>query len=215
MRSNSDVRKMEVDNKHTELNVNSEISDKKVIIIGETSQFKENFSEWFNEWISSKLGVNYLISIMKSETPSTRHKLFFNKKERNGSSATNLSKLHMMSNPGFIDGGGEIDMQVINQLIEKVFNKHFFKADPRLIRLGIDVGFLYTSCVLFPETCILHQQTVGKSRKEAEKYFLKIKLEDDERLTLKKQIQEAVNVNLNKVNESSEDDWVDISDMED
>ena len=51
---------------------------------------------------------------------------------------------------------------VIKYLMDKVFKKNFKKADPALRALGSEVAFLYSSCVLFPETFI-QQHIVGCS----------------------------------------------------
>ena len=56
--------------------------------------------------------------------------------------------------------GGEKDTVVIKHLIDRVFMKFFHEADPKLMELGTETAFVYTSCVLFPETFI-HQHQVG------------------------------------------------------
>ena len=80
-------------------------------------------------------------------------------KEWERCSASETSRLYQLSNPGFLGGGGEKDTVVIKQLIDTVFMKYFHEADPRLRRIGDSKAFIYTSCVLFPETFI-HQLKV-------------------------------------------------------
>ena len=100
--------------------------------------------------------------VMKARTASRRHNLFLDKKERERCSGSETSRLYQLSNPGFLGGGGEKDTVVIRQLIDTVFNVNFHEADPKLRELGIDSAFVYTSCVLFPETFI-HQHQVSPS----------------------------------------------------
>ena len=96
---------------------------------------------------------------MSNKTKSRRHDLFLDKKERERCSGSETSRLYQLSNPGFLGGGGEKDTVVIKQLIDTVFMKYFHEADPRLRRIGDSKAFIYTSCVLFPETFI-HQLKV-------------------------------------------------------
>ena len=98
-------------------------------------------------------------NVMSNKTKSRRHDLFLDKKERERCSGSETSRLYQLSNPGFLGGGGEKDTVVIKQLIDTVFMKYFHEADPRLRRIGNSKAFIYTSCVLFPETFI-HQLKV-------------------------------------------------------
>ena len=98
--------------------------------------------------------------VMKGVVKSRRHDLFLDKKERDQCSGSETSMLNQLSNPGFLGGGGEKDTVVIKHLIDRVFMKFFHEADPKLMKLGTETAFVYTSCVLFPETFI-HQHQVG------------------------------------------------------
>ena len=81
--------------------------------------------------------------------------------------------------------------------------------------LGIDSAFVYTSCVLFPETFIHQHQFQGKSREEAEQAFMEVAVDVEERQGLSQEIQEAVRRNRSEEGDRSGDEWVDHSDMED
>ena len=99
-------------------------------------------------------------NVMRGKTKSRRHELFLDKRERERCSGNETSRLYQLSNPGYLGGGGEKDTIVIKQLIETVFVKYFHQADSELKKLGPKIAFVYTSCVLFPETFI-HQLEVG------------------------------------------------------
>ena len=62
---------------------------------------------------------------MEGTVSSRRHQLFLIKKERESCSANDTSTLYQISNPGFLGGYGQKDSIVINELMEKVFNKYF------------------------------------------------------------------------------------------
>ena len=62
---------------------------------------------------------------MEGTVSSRRHQLFLIKKERESCSANDTSTLYQISNPGFLGGYGRKDSIVINELMEKVFNKYF------------------------------------------------------------------------------------------
>ena len=62
---------------------------------------------------------------MEGTVRSRRHQLFLIKKERESCSANDTSTLYQISNPGFLGGYGRKDSIVINELMEKVFNKYF------------------------------------------------------------------------------------------
>ena len=62
---------------------------------------------------------------MEGKVRSKRHTLFFNKKMRESCSANDTSLLHQLSNPSFLGGYGKKDSIVINELMEKVFDKYF------------------------------------------------------------------------------------------
>ena len=60
----------------------------------------------------------------------------------------------------FAGGGGDQDSAVIKHLIDNVFETNFCTADHRLRQLGRKTGFVYSSCVLFPETFIHYLEEV-------------------------------------------------------
>ena len=99
-------------------------------------------------------------SVMRGKRKSRRHELFLDKRERERCSGNETSRLYQLSNPGFLGGGGEKDTIVIMQLIDTVFAKFFQIADPQLKKLGVKIAFVYTSCVLFPETIIHNHQVL-------------------------------------------------------
>ena len=71
------------------------------------------------------MAVSHLRRVMEGRVRSRRHSLFLNKRERESCSATDTSMLYQLSNPGFLTGFGNKDSIVINELMEKVFNKYF------------------------------------------------------------------------------------------
>merc|ERR1719308_17723 len=144
-----------------------------------------------------------MVNVMKGKVDSRRHQLFLDKKEREQCNGNETSKLYQMSNPGFLGGGGEKDTMVIKELIETVFNRHFHEADPKLQDLGKSSAFVYTNCVLFPETFIHQHQNQGKSREEAEQAFMEVAVDAEERQGLQQEIQEAVRRNRKQEEEGS------------
>ena len=82
------------------------------------------------------------------------------------------------------------------------------------------MAFNYSSCVLFPETFIHGHQYQGKSREEAERLFLEVEVDPEERAVLEQDMQRAVDRQIREEKEragkeeDSETDWVDISDLE-
>ena len=73
----------------------------------------------------SDVAVSHLRKVMEGTVSSRRHQLFLIKKERESCSANDTSTLYQISNPGFLGGYGRKDSIVINELMEKVFNKYF------------------------------------------------------------------------------------------
>lgn len=110
---------------------------------------------------SSPEAVKRMKDVMKGKRKSRRHELFLDKRERERCNGSETSRLYQLSNPGYLGGGGEKDTIVIKQLIETVFIKYFDQADFKLQQLGQKIAFVYTSCVLFPETFI-HQLEVNQ-----------------------------------------------------
>ena len=106
------------------------------------------------------MAIDHMIKVMRGVVKSRRHDLFLDKRERDQCSGSETSRLYQLSNPGFLGGGGEKDTVVIKHLIHRVFMVNFHQADAKLRELGISSAFVYTSCVLFPETFI-HQHQVN------------------------------------------------------
>merc|ERR1719342_1640650 len=85
-----------------------------------------------------------------------------------------------------------MDTMIIKLLMDTVFNEYFNEADPKLKVLGKkSSAFVYTNCVLFPETFIHQHETQGKSREEAEQAFMEVAVDAEERQGLEQEIQEA------------------------
>ena len=78
----------------------------------------------------------------------------------------------------------------------------------------------YSTCVLFPETFIHNHQNQGKSRAEAERSFMEVEVDPEERAGLFQDVREAVDRKIREEKENggkeedSETDWVDHSDLE-
>jgi len=181
----------------------------------ERSQANIDIAEWAESWIDSPLAVEHMKKVMKGVVKSRRHDLFLDKRERDQCSGSETSRLYQLSNPGFLGGGGEKDTVVIKHLIDKVFMEYFHEADTKLMELGNGTAFVYTSCVLFPETFIHQHQVQGKSREEAEQAFMEVAVDVEERKGLNQEIKEAAVQNRRDNDEDSGDEWVDHSDMED
>lgn len=181
----------------------------------ERSQANIDIAEWAESWIDSPMAIEHMVKVMKGVVKSRRHDLFLDKRERDQCSGSETSRLYQLSNPGFLGGGGEKDTVVIKHLIDRVFMVHFHEADHKLIELGNGSAFVYTSCVLFPETFIHQHQVQGKSREEAEQAFMEVAVDVEERKGLNQEIKEAAVRNRRESDEDSGDEWVDHSDMED
>ena len=104
------------------------------------------------------------------------------------------------------------------------------------MELGKDQAYNYSVLVLFPETFIhLHQVSLtelsrhslrllcvqekgGKSRGQAEQFFMELEVNQEERECLERDVQEAMERQLREEREErdrdSGDEWVDHSDME-
>jgi len=181
----------------------------------ERSQANIDIAEWAESWIDSPMAIEHMVKVMKGVVKSRRHDLFLDKRERDQCSGSETSRLYQLSNPGFLGGGGEKDTVVIKHLIDRVFMVHFHEADHKLTELGSGSAFVYTSCVLFPETFIHQHQVQGKSREEAEQAFMEVAVDVEERKGLNQEIKEAAVRNRKDSDEDSGDEWVDHSDMED
>jgi hypothetical protein len=68
------------------------------------------------------------------------------------------------------------------------------------------MGFVYSTCVLFPGTFIYKHQTIGKSRKEAEQAFMENVIDPEEREAFFREIEEAVAKRLQEVESDSGDE---------
>ena len=106
------------------------------------------------------MAIDHMVKVMRGVVKSRRHDLFLDKRERDQCSGSETSRLYQLSNPGFLGGGGEKDTVVIKHLIDRVFMVHFKQAEQKLKELGTGSAFVYTSCVLFPETFIHQHQVV-------------------------------------------------------
>ena len=103
--------------------------------------------------------------------------------------------------------------------------------------LGREMAFTYSTCVLFPETFIhnhqvycslimflstklIFTQNQGKSRAEAERAFMEVEVDLEERAGLDQEVREAVDRKIREEeekagkDEDSGTDWVDHSDLE-
>jgi len=192
----------------------------KGLMTHERSQANLDIIEWAESWIRSPDAIKRMVNVMKGKVESQRHQLFLDKNMREQCSGNQTSALYQMSNPGFLGGGGEKDTMIIKLLMDTVFNEYFNEADPKLKVLGKkSSAFVYTNCVLFPETFIHQHETQGKSREEAEQAFMEVAVDAEERQGLEQEIQEAVKRNRKeeeeRSGEDSGDEWVDHSDMED
>ena len=129
-----------------------------------TARSQENLdiARWAGEWIGSSMATSHMVRVMAARTRSRRHLLFLDRRERERCSGAGTSRLYQLSNPGFLGGGGETDTAVIKHLTERVFLPNLEAADPELREIYArddKCGFVYATCVLFPETFI-HQHQV-------------------------------------------------------
>ena len=129
-----------------------------------TARSQENLdiARWAGEWIGSSMATSHMVRVMAARTRSRRHLLFLDRRERERCSGAGPSRLYQLSNPGFLGGGGETDTAVIKHLTERVFLPNLEAADPELREIYArddKCGFVYATCVLFPETFI-HQHQV-------------------------------------------------------
>ena len=122
--------------------------------------------------------------------------------------------------------GGRTDSAVIAWL-EALFEENIHTVADEKLQKVVDkkgVGFTYASTVLFPETFIHQQETMGNSREEAEVIFLKVgEVEEEERLALRREIKEAAKrqeveareaKRQEEVDKDYEEEWVDHSDLD-
>ena len=117
--------------------------------------------------------------------------------------------------------GGRTDSAVIAWL-EALFEKNIHTIADEKLQKVVDkkgVGFTYASTVLFPETFIHQQETMGNSREEAEVG----EVEEEERLALRREIKEAAKrqeveareaKRQEEVDKDYEEEWVDHSDLD-
>ena len=165
---------------------------------------------------------------MRGDFESHRHDLFLERQEREQCSGFRLSRLHRLSNPGYLGAGGKMDSAVIAWL-EEVFEANVNTAEEKLqVIVDKSVGFTYATAVLFPETFIHQQEASGYSREEAEALFLQVDIEEDEREALRREIKEAAKeiekealkreikeaAMRHKSDKRYEEEWVDHSDLD-
>ena len=150
-----------------------------------TTRSQENIdiANWAEEWISNPNAVDHMERVMKGTCKSRRHTLFLDRRERLRCSGSDTSRLYQLSNPGFLGGGGEVDIAVIKQL-DKEFLERLPKAQKVLSMVysnNNQMAFVYASYVLFPETFIHQHQLQGKSREEAAVAFMEVAVDAEEK----------------------------------
>ena len=189
---------------------------------------KDKAGQGHLDWIHSEEAIERMEEIMRGDFESHRHDLFLERQEREQCSGFRLSRLHSLSNPGYLGAGGKIDSAVIAWL-EEVFEANVNTAEEKLqVIVDKSVGFTYATAVLFPETFIHQQEALGYSRDEAEALFLQVDIEEDEREALRREIKEAAKelekealkreikeaAMRYKSDKRYEEDWVDHSDLD-
>lgn len=174
---------------------------------------KPAMPEWVETWISSPVAVERMVTIMKAERRSERHQLYQQKRQRERCNGAEISTLYSISNPSFLGIEGEEDSEVISYLIKNVFNIYFDQADSIVQDVGREGGFVYSSCILFPETFIHYLQERGlPNYTEAEEAFLYSPVDEEERASLDKEIEEGAKDMV--VEDESSDEWLEESDIE-
>ena len=176
----------------------------------------EKTDRWAEDWIRSPLAMDHMVRVMKGRVWSKRHELFMDKREREGCSAMHFSQLNTLANPGYLGAGRKIDTAVMSHLENNVFQPNLDTAEPRLRQVkDSNAAYIYSYCVLFPETFIHQLQEQGRSREEAESAFTKVELDSGEMEGLTREIRENAAKRSEENGEDSEDLWVDHSDVED
>ena len=148
------------------------------------------------DWIHSEKAIERMEGIMRGDFASHRHDLFLERKEREQCSGFRLSRLHRLSNPGYLGSGGDIDRADIDRAVIawliKVLEANLNTAERNLqMIMDKSIVFTYATAVLFPETFIHQQEALGYSREEAEAIFLHDEIEEDEREALRMELKEA------------------------
>jgi len=169
-------------------------------------EVKESQDVQLIEWVDDINVQDLILKVMQGEKWSRRHELFFDKKERN-SDAMNFSELHRIANHGYLENA-DTDKIIMDKL-EKVVRVNVKRGnvDERLCKLYLKdnaISHGYASCVLFPETFLLHYKlNLGLTEEEAEKEFCKVKFEPGEKETFIQQLQEQMKINYEKDREES------------
>jgi len=142
-------------------------------------------------WISSKKAMDRMRAITRGEFESTRHELFFDRKEREQCNGQNSSNLNNMANGSFFREFDEMETKILAQIKEQVVEPMIkdCTADHRLIVLfkGKDLGSSYTHLVLCPDIFVyLYEEQFKMSRGEAENQFLEIPTDKETLESIKK-----------------------------
>ena len=166
-------------------------------------------------WLQSSHGLAHLVGVMAGVVRTRRHRLFLEKSQREGCSGRRVSKLHWLSNPGYLEARGVRDTRILRYLETKVFLPNLARAQQELQEVagGRQIPFLYCSCVLLPETMIHLLEEQGMNRLEAERVFQKVEEDAQEKRGLRQEIQEAAR--RWQKQQEVEEEWVDHSDMSD
>ena len=157
---------------------------------------KDNAGQGHLDWIHSDKAIQRMEAIIRGDFASHRHDLFLEREEREQCSGFRLSRLHRLSNPGYLGSGGDIDRADIDRAVIawliKVLEANLNTAERNLqMIMDKSIVFTYATAVLFPETFIHQQEALGYSREEAEAIFLHDEIEEDEREALRMELKEA------------------------
>lgn len=180
-----------------------------------TSQDAKDLASLAEAWLRSNHGLTYLVGVMAGVVRSRRHGLFLERSQRQGCSGSGVSELHRLSNTGYLEAGGLQDTRILRYLETTVFLPHLARAQQELQEVAEDrhTTFLYCSCVLLPETMIYLLEQQGGSRQEAERAFLRVEDDLQERRGLQEEIKEAAK--KWQEDQKVEEDWIDHSDISD
>ena len=74
-------------------------------------------------FFSSEEAQSHLKGIMQGVISSSRHQLFFDRKEREGNNARSYSRLYTLANIDFLGEDDLLDKRVMRQL-QEIYHKH-------------------------------------------------------------------------------------------
>ena len=89
-----------------------------------------------------------LKGIMEGSIPSEGHRLFFDKKQREGNGACSYSRLYRMANTSFLGDDNDLDRSVITKL-QEIYNRH-------IGQVGSSSECTLTSCSPILKTLIVN-----------------------------------------------------------